>query len=126
MKKILTITLISIITVMISSGCKDGSSVTPVEPQEVRDAKVSKEALYVGVHDNEKLSKAIKKAAKKTGWKITEFKSNEVLAEKTEAEDTISSSVCFSHGYVEFSNNDDTSDLRDAIKEELSSNTATH
>ncbi len=125
MKRILTIILISIITVMVSSGCKDTSSAIPSEPS-VRDMKISEKALYVGVHDNEKLSKIIKRAAKKTGWNITEFKSNEVVAEKTDAEDTVSSSVCFSHGYVEFSNNDDTADLREAIKEELSNSTATH
>lgn len=128
MKKILAVALISVVTLVISSGCKDNApKVSNIsEALKVRDAKISEEALYVGKYDNKKIIHAVEKAGEKTGWTITKFKGNEVLAEKTDGEDTVSSSVTFSEGYVEFSNDADTSDLRNAIKEEVSSNTSSH
>lgn len=130
MKNILTIVLISTITLIMSSGCKNDAVPAPAlvtqKAPEVRDAKVSKEALYIGTHDNKKVINAIKNAGKKIGWKITEFKSNEVIAEKTDGESTVSSSIKFTDGYVDFSNNDTTSNLRDAIEEELSKSSSSH
>ena len=54
MKKILSITLISALTLVLSTGCssKSDSAVVPASTAEKRDAKVSKEALYVNTHDN--------------------------------------------------------------------------
>ncbi|WP_040766497.1 hypothetical protein [Sulfurimonas gotlandica] len=75
---------------------------------------------------NKKIAHAIEKAGEKTGWKITEFKSNEVIAEKVDGENTISSTVEFSEGHIEFSNNSATSDLRDAIEDELSKEASAH
>jgi hypothetical protein len=121
MNKILSITLISAITLVLSTGC-GGTSPSP----ESHDAKVSEDALYVQTHDNKKIAHAIEKAGEKTGWKITEFKSNEVIAEKVDGENTISSTVKFSEGHIEFSNNSATSDLRDAIEDELSKEASAH
>lgn len=128
MKKILTVALILVITLMISSGCKDNApkvSNIPEAPK-VRDAKISEQALYVGKYENKKIIRVVEKACEKIGWKITKFKSNEVLVEKTDNEDTVSSSVKFVEGYIEFSNNTDTLDLREAIKEEMSNTTSLH
>ena len=121
MKKILSITLISAVALVLSSGCMGGSSA----PEHVSD-KASKDALFVKTHNNEKILHAIKKAGEEEGWKITEFKSNEVIAEKTDDGETISSSIKLSKGYIEFSNNDATSDLRDAIEDELSKDSSSH
>jgi len=128
MKKILSITLISALTLVLSTGCssKSDSAVVPASTAEKRDAKVSKEALYVNTHDNKKIAHAIEKAGEKTGWKITKFKSNEVIAEKTDGEETISSTIKFSEGHIEFEDNEATMDLRDAIAEELSKNASSH
>jgi len=122
MKKILSITIISAVALIFSAGCMGGSTATP----ETHDTKVSKEALYVNTHDNKKVAHAIKKAGEKTGWKITEFKSNEVIAEKTDDGKTISSTIKFSEGHIEFSDNDATSDLRDAIEDELNKSGSSH
>ncbi len=123
MKKILSITLISAIALLLSTGC---SSKSDSAAPESRDAKVSADALYVNTHNNKKIAQAIEKAGEKTGWKITKFKNNEVIAEKTDDEETISSSIKFSEGHIEFGNADATSDLRDAIEEELSKNSSAH
>nr|WP_321267445.1 hypothetical protein [uncultured Sulfurimonas sp.] len=122
MNKILSIALISAITLVLSTGC---SSKGGAEPG-THNAKVSEKALYVKTHNNKKIAEAIEKAGEKTGWKITEFKMNEVIAEKTENEVTVSSSIKFSEGYVEFSNDSAASDLSDAIMEELNKDKATH
>ena len=121
MKKILSITLISAVTLLLSSGCMGGSHVP-----EHRDAAVSEDALYVETHNNEKILHAIKKAGEETGWKITEFKGNEVVAEKTDDGETVSSSIKFADGHIEFGNSDATSDLRDAIEDELSKDSSSH
>lgn len=121
MNKILSITLISAISLVLSTGCGGTSPSSGAH-----DAKISHDALYVKTHNNKKIAHAIEKAGEETGWKITEFKSNEVIAEKTDGDKTISSSVKFSGGYIEFSDNSETSDLRDAIEEELSKEVSTH
>ncbi len=111
MKKILSIAIIATLTVAFSAGC-GGSS------PETHSAKVSERAIYVGMDDNEAIIEVIKKAADATGWKITEFKSNEVIAEKVLDDKTISSSVEIHDGYVDFENGAAV-ELADAIEEEM-------
>ena len=120
MKKILSITLISVIALVLSTGC--GAKASP----ESKNVKVAENAVYVKTTNGEKIANAIEKAGEKTGWKITEFKINEVIAEKTEGESTVSSSIKFAEGYVEFSNEDAKSDLADKIVEELNKDASKH
>ena len=126
MKKILSVAFISALALMLSTGCSSKGDAKPSNAPANLDAKVSKEALYVKTHDNKKIAHAIEKAGEKTGWKITEFKSNEVIAEKTTNGDTISSNVKFSDGHIEFSNNEATMDLREAIETECNKSSSAH
>ncbi|MFT5835674.1 MAG: hypothetical protein ACI9RG_000567 [Sulfurimonas sp.] len=121
MNKILSITLISAVSIVLYTGCGGNSP-----SAEDRDVRISEDALYVKTHDSKKIIHAIEKAGAETGWKITEFKSNEVIAEKTDGDKTISSTVKFHGGYVDFSDNSETSDLRDAIEDELSKKASSH
>lgn len=107
MKKILSITLISALALLFTTGCGGGS-------------------LDVKKYNGKKIGHAIEKAGEKTGWKITEFKSNEVIAEKTKNEETVSTSIKFSKGNIEFDDSVDTSDLQDAIAEELNKESSAH
>ncbi len=116
MKKILSLSLISALTLVLSSGCSTKTG----------DPSVSADALYVNTHDNEKILHAIEKAGKANGWKITEFKSNEVIAEKTDDGDTVSSSIKFQDGHIEFSNDDAASDLSSDIEEALENSSSAH
>ena len=109
MNKILSITLISAASLILFAGC--GASTG---------------SLQVKTNNNAKIAHAIEKAGQKAGWKITEFKSNEVIAEKTEGEETVSSSVKFDDGQINFSNESDTADLREAIEEELTKEKSAH
>jgi len=104
MKKILSITLISALALLFSTGCGG--------------------TLDVKKYNSKKIEHAIIKAGEKTGWRITEFKSNEILAEKTENEKTVSTSIKYSRGQIAFEDNVNTSDLQDAIEEELNENSS--
>lgn len=115
MKKIISLTLISSVAVMLITGC-GGSGPSSHDPS------ISENALYVNTHNNEKLAHAIHKAGEITGWKITEFKSNAVIAEKTDGDTTYASTLKFNDGHVEFENahgtsDGDVDDLRDAIED---------
>lgn len=116
MKKIVSLSLISAITLVLSSGCSTTTG----------DPSVSSDALYVNTHNNEKILHAIEKAGKENGWKITEFKTNEVIAEKTNDGDSISSSIKFESGHIEFSNSAAASDLSSDIKEALENSSSAH
>ena len=116
MKKILSLSLISALTLVLSSGCNTTAG----------DPSVSSDALYVNTHNGEKILHAIEKAGKENGWKITKFKANEVIAEKTDGGDTISSSIKFEEGHIEFSNDAAASDLSSDIKEALENSSSAH
>lgn len=118
MNKILTLALVSALTLVLSTGCSSKNSAV--------NAEASKDALYTKMHNDEKIIDAIIVAGKKTGWIVTRFKSNEVIAEKVGSTETVSSSIKIFDGYLEFSNNSQTSDLYDAIKSELDSQTKSH
>ena len=121
MKKILSLSLISALALVLSTGCN-----TTAGTPSAHDPSVSSDALYVNTRDNEKILHAIEKAGKQNGWTITEFKSNEVLAEKTEGGNSISSSIKFSHGHIEFSNDDAASDLSDDIEDAIENSSSAH
>jgi len=79
MKKIISISLISSVAIMLMTGC-GGSSARPSEI----DPSLNENTLYVHTKDNKKLARAIKRAGEASGWSITEFKSNSVIAEKVQ------------------------------------------
>jgi len=125
MKKILSITIISALSLVLSSGCASKTEAKPAAKPAYVDAKVSKDALYVDL-SNKQILNVIKKAGEKTDWRITEFKMNEVIAEKTTDGDTVSTNILFSDGHIEFSNPDVSSELREAVEEEYKNISSTH
>lgn len=110
MKKIVSLSLISAIAIVLSTGCNSTSG----------------DGLQVKTHDNEKILHAIEKAGKKNGWNITHFKYNEVIAEKTDDGDTISSSIKFQDGNIRFSNSEAASDLSGDIEDALEKSSSSH
>ena len=99
MNKTLSLSLISALTLMLSTGCNSTSG----------------DGIHVKSHDNEEVLHAIEKSGKQNGWKITEFKNNEVIAEKTDDGETISSTIKFHNGDIKFSNSEAASDLSSDI-----------
>ena len=117
MKKIISATLISSVALMLITGCGGSGPST-----NHNDPSINENALYVNMHDNKKLIKAINKAGEATGWKITKFKTNALIAEKVDGDHTYASTLKFNDGHIEFENENGTSDgdldsLRDAIEE---------
>lgn len=110
MNKILSLSLISALTLVLLSGCNSTSG----------------DGLQVKTHDNEKILHAIEKAGEQNGWKITEFKNNEVIAEKTDDGDTLSSSIRFQEGHIVFSNPEAESALGDDIEDALENSSSAH
>jgi len=104
MKKILSLGLISTLTLVLSTGCNSTSG----------------DSMQVKTYDNEKILHAIEKSGEQNGWKITEYKSDEVLAEKTDGGDSISSSIKFDEGNIKFSNSAAASELSGDIEDALS------
>ena len=125
MKKILSLTLISSVALMLITGC--GGSEPSVKNPSIKDPSVNKNALYINTHDNEKIAKSIHEAAKKAGWRITEFKQNALIAEKIDGDTAYATTAKFHDGHIEFDNEEgtsdsDISDLKDAIKDALKEN----
>ena len=91
------------------------------------DAEIFAEApngsLYTGDRNSEEIIEAIKHAGEKNGWIITEFKGDEVIAEKSDGGDTVSTSVKIYNKYIAFSegsaSGSDISDIREYIEKEL-------
>lgn len=110
MKKILSLGLISAFTLVLLSECNSTSA----------------DGLQVKTYDNAKILYAIKKVGEKNGWKITQFKNNEVVAEKTDDGDTVSSSIKFQDGNIKFSNSAAASDLSSDIKDALKNSSSEH
>jgi len=116
MKKILSMGLISLFTLVLSTGCNSMSG----------DPEIPDNALEIHTHGNEKALHAIEKAGAMNGWTITEFKINEVIAEKTNNGDTISSSIKVYDNYIIFENPIAASALSDDIEDELNKDSSSH
>jgi hypothetical protein len=115
MKKLLTHSFLAGITIAVLTGCS-GS-----QPQ-VKDGSLSDNAIYTKIHDHQKLKKIIKEAAKKDGWRVTEFKENALVAEKFDDDEPKETTIKFVQGHVDFDNaegttNDDIDDLRENIED---------
>jgi hypothetical protein len=63
------------------------------------------------------IHKAIFDAAEDAGWRMTEFKDNALIAEKSDGDDTIAVTVSFSKDYFFLSPNN--SDLQNIIEDAL-------
>jgi len=129
MKKITSLTLISSVALLLITGC--GGSGPTAENEGHNDAKISKNALYVNTYNNKKLAKAIQQAGEESGWKITKFKTNAVVAEKVNEDNTYATTLKFNNGHVEFENaegttDSDVEDLRDAIENIANAESSEH
>ena len=110
MKKFITLSLVSAVTALLFIGC---SSSTPAPSS--NDAKTADNTFFSKHLTMEKAHKVILTAGEEAGWKMTEFKSNAIIAEKTDGEDTIAVTISFNND--SFDINPKNSDLEDAISE---------
>ena len=119
MKKILSITLISAVALVLSTGCSSNKMSAHIDKT---DESTVKTAIYIGNMKTEKAMSAIEKAAKKTGWRVTEFKSNAVIVEKVLGGKTISRTIKVYNKHISGDkkvSGSELHDLRAAIVKEL-------
>ena len=116
MKKMIKITLASAVSVLLLAGCGVGGTQAPSESMSGGYEVMLKEHTKTkAVHD------AIMKAGEEMGLKMTEFKSNAIIAEKI-GDDSASATVTFTNDKIivmQESGDIDAEDLLEAIQEEL-------
>ena len=121
MKKILSLSLISAITLVLSAGCSSKSTEMGAHIGE-HDESTVKTAIYIGDTKTEKAILAIKKASKKTGWRVTEFKSDSVIVEKVLGDETLSRTIKVHNKHIsgdKAASRSEFHELREAIVEAL-------
>ena len=99
MNKIFKISIVTALSSFLLVGC----SGTPDAPDSEAAAHESAPKSSVEIHaakmhahyTHKKLGAIIKKAGEDAGWKMTEFKENAFVAEKSEGDKTISTTVKF-------------------------------
>ena len=119
MKKILSITLISTLALVLSTGCASNQMSAQMDKT---DKSTVKTAIYIGDMKTEKAVVAIKKAANKNGWRVTEFKENAVIIEKAVDGETISRTVKIYNNHISGDGKvagKELQEFRQAIVEEL-------
>ncbi len=95
MKKVITLGLVSALSTMLFIGC--GSTTPAVKAANTPTGeKVHTGEIHKQHMTQEKVHKIIKKAGEDAGWKMTEFKSNTLIAEKTDGEASTSITITFS------------------------------
>ncbi len=109
MKKVITLGIASVLSALVLVGC--GAATSSVTP-EAHTGEVHNKHMT-----QEKLHKIIKKAGEDNGWKMTEFKSNTIIAEKIESNNSTSVTVSFNKGSFDIAPAN--SDLEDAINSAL-------
>ena len=107
MKNIVTLSIVSIFATLVLVGCTT--------------ANYSPESHSGSVHNQnltqEKIHKIIKSVGEKDGWNMTEFKSNALIAEKTDGDNSKSVTITFDKHSFDITPHD--SDLEDAIRDAL-------
>jgi len=109
MKKLLTTLLIPAISLLVV-GCS-----TKVSPD--ADAQTASFQHFTPKHSLSEVHDLIVQAGKENGWRMTEFKNNEIIAEKVSDDATKAVSIKFSKNYFHIEPEDD--ELEDAIEEKL-------
>jgi len=92
MKRFITITILSALSIILLSAC--GSEPSP----ESHTGDVEKKHMT-----QKNIHKIIKKAGEDAGWTMTEFKSNAIIAEKIDGDNSIAVTVTFSNSFYDIS-----------------------
>lgn len=94
MKKIIILGLVSALSTFVFLGCS--SKATSPESHTLELGTTSEDGRgHVCDYSREEIYKMIKEAGEKDGWTMTEFKSNEFIAERIDGDESLSVSVIF-------------------------------
>jgi len=111
------LTMVTAVTLLLMTGCGGGNTQTADESM-----SGGAELTIEGHPSNKKLHEAIMKAGESQGLKMTEFKSNAVIAERIDGDDSAAATITFSKDKIiimQESGDIDADDLLEAIEEEL-------
>lgn len=119
MKKMIKIALASTVSMLLLTGCGGGNIQTS------EGSMSGGTVLTLQRHTKtETVHHAIMTAGEKNGFKMTEFKSNAIIVERTDGDNSASATVTFTNDKVivmDESGDIDADDLLEAIEEELQS-----
>lgn len=129
MKKIVSMTVVTLAALTLMSGCGAKGSSSGMK-MGAADETVCKTAIFVGDRNSKSVISAIERAGEKEGWRMTEFKSNAIIAEKTIDSETYSTTISIAREHITCDKNNlsqrDLNKLRSAIVEELQKNPNKH
>lgn len=134
MKKIVSMTVITIAALTLMSGCGStkGSSAGLEMGADLSsaDATLCKTAIYIGDRNPKSVLDSIEHAGKKEGWRMTEFKSNAIIAEKMIGSETYSTTITIAKEHIMCNKNklpqSELDSLRSVIVEELQKSSKKH
>ncbi len=118
MKKILNIALATTVSLLLLGGCGSENTQTAEGT-----SKNSSELVLKSHTTTKKVHHAIIQAGEENGLKMTEFKSNTIIAERMDGEDSASATIVFTNSnirVIEESGSIDAEDLLEAIEKALS------
>jgi len=111
MKKIFITGAAVVLGALLFSGCSTKSTGMGADAKTAGYTHLPQHMPLKEVHN------LIKKAGEKEGWRMTEFKENALIAEKTDNGTTKAVTIDFSNNFFHLTPADD--DLHDAIKDAL-------
>jgi len=117
MKKMIKIVLASAVSIFLFTGCGGGNIQTAED-----SISGGVELTLQGHTKTETVHDAIVKAGEKNGLTMTEFKSNAIIAERADGDNSASATVTFTNDKIiirDESGDIDAEDLLEAIQEEL-------
>ena len=82
MRKVITLGFVSVVSTLLLVGCSAKTSSLQTHETESCEAECHTGEMHDKNLTQEKVHKIIKEAGEENGWKMTEFKSNAMIAEK--------------------------------------------
>jgi anthranilate/para-aminobenzoate synthase component II len=108
MKKTIGTLFLAFFVTVVITGCSTGS---------IGDAKTAEYTHLDKKLPLKKMHSLIMEAAIEDGWRVTEFKENKLIAEKTESDETVAVTVTFTKDSFYISPNN--SDLQEMLEDKL-------
>ncbi len=103
MRKVITLGFVSVVSTLLLVGCSAKTSSLQTHETESCEAECHTGEMHDKNLTQEKVHKIIKEAGEENGWKMTEFKSNAMIAEKIDNGSSVSTTVTFSKSSFDIS-----------------------
>ena len=133
MKRILSIVGISVVSLVLATGCSSSAPTPETEGESVHhsvsmtgDNQAGEYAINVGYMSAKRFIEIVEVAGEKAGWRVTKFKPNALIVEKNGKSTTIK----LENGYISGDHADNPpaefKELREAIIEQINDSSESH